>query len=212
MTDFHRKSALDTDMLGMVPMVIEQSGRGQGYNVVVHEMAHKLDSKVAVGLQGLPVSRVPVVQGMVVRKRNYSRSHHAAKLGEVRAILGRRHAAGAFEQLAEMRGVVIADGRGHGLNRRVVALQHRLRRFDVPTWGDGSYVAVIHPRAMTSLLAMPRRQAATVATCHQTGVGPGTPVAANCARCRRSRSSRRSSTGRAPGRVFATSCSRCSGR
>jgi len=29
MTDFHRKSALDTDMLGMVPMVIEQSGRGE---------------------------------------------------------------------------------------------------------------------------------------------------------------------------------------
>ncbi len=29
MTDFYRKSALDTDMLGMVPMVIEQSGRGE---------------------------------------------------------------------------------------------------------------------------------------------------------------------------------------
>ena len=29
MTDLHRKSALDTDMLGMVPMVIEQSGRGE---------------------------------------------------------------------------------------------------------------------------------------------------------------------------------------
>ncbi len=29
MTDIHRKSALDTDMLGMVPMVIEQSGRGE---------------------------------------------------------------------------------------------------------------------------------------------------------------------------------------
>ncbi len=29
MTDFHRKSALDTDMLRMVPMVIEQSGRGE---------------------------------------------------------------------------------------------------------------------------------------------------------------------------------------
>ena len=29
MSDFHRKSALDTDMLGMVPMVIEQSGRGE---------------------------------------------------------------------------------------------------------------------------------------------------------------------------------------
>ncbi len=29
MTAFHRKSALDTDMLGMVPMVIEQSGRGE---------------------------------------------------------------------------------------------------------------------------------------------------------------------------------------
>ena len=29
MTDFHRKSALDTDMLGMVPMVIEQSGRSE---------------------------------------------------------------------------------------------------------------------------------------------------------------------------------------
>jgi len=29
MTDFHRKSALDTDMLGMVPMVIEQSARGE---------------------------------------------------------------------------------------------------------------------------------------------------------------------------------------
>ena len=29
MTDFHRKSALDTDMLVMVPMVIEQSGRGE---------------------------------------------------------------------------------------------------------------------------------------------------------------------------------------
>ncbi len=29
MTDFHRNSALDTHMLGMVPMVIEQSGRGE---------------------------------------------------------------------------------------------------------------------------------------------------------------------------------------
>jgi len=29
MTDFTRRSALDTDMLGMVPMVIEQSGRGE---------------------------------------------------------------------------------------------------------------------------------------------------------------------------------------
>ena len=29
MTDIHRKSALDTDILGMVPMVIEQSGRGE---------------------------------------------------------------------------------------------------------------------------------------------------------------------------------------
>ena len=29
MTDIHRKSALDTDMLGMVPLVIEQSGRGE---------------------------------------------------------------------------------------------------------------------------------------------------------------------------------------
>jgi len=29
MTDFHRKSALDTDMLGMVPMVIEHSGQGE---------------------------------------------------------------------------------------------------------------------------------------------------------------------------------------
>jgi ATP-dependent Clp protease protease subunit len=29
MTDFIRRSALDTDMLGMVPMVIEQSGRGE---------------------------------------------------------------------------------------------------------------------------------------------------------------------------------------
>jgi ATP-dependent Clp protease protease subunit len=29
MTDIFRKSALDTDMLGMVPMVIEQSGRGE---------------------------------------------------------------------------------------------------------------------------------------------------------------------------------------
>ncbi len=29
MTDIHRRSALDTDMLGMVPMVIEQSGRGE---------------------------------------------------------------------------------------------------------------------------------------------------------------------------------------
>ena len=29
MTDIYRKSALDTDMLGMVPMVIEQSGRGE---------------------------------------------------------------------------------------------------------------------------------------------------------------------------------------
>lgn len=31
----------------------------------------------------------------------------------------------------------------------------RLRRFDVPTWGDGSYVAVCNPKAMTSLLANP---------------------------------------------------------
>lgn len=31
----------------------------------------------------------------------------------------------------------------------------RLRRFDVPTWADGSYVAVVNPRAMTSLLANP---------------------------------------------------------
>jgi N4-gp56 family major capsid protein len=31
----------------------------------------------------------------------------------------------------------------------------RLRRFDAPTWGDGSYVAVLHPKAMTSLLANP---------------------------------------------------------
>ncbi len=31
----------------------------------------------------------------------------------------------------------------------------RLRRFDVPTWGDGSYVAVINPKAMTSFLANP---------------------------------------------------------
>jgi len=30
MTDsIHRKSAIDTDMLGMVPVVIEQSGRGE---------------------------------------------------------------------------------------------------------------------------------------------------------------------------------------
>lgn len=29
MTGFNRKSALDTDMLGMVPMVVEQSGRGE---------------------------------------------------------------------------------------------------------------------------------------------------------------------------------------
>lgn len=29
MTDFTRRSAIDTDMLGMVPMVIEQSGRGE---------------------------------------------------------------------------------------------------------------------------------------------------------------------------------------
>ena len=29
MTDIYRKSALDSDMLGMVPMVIEQSGRGE---------------------------------------------------------------------------------------------------------------------------------------------------------------------------------------
>ena len=29
MTDIYRKSAIDTDMLGMVPMVIEQSGRGE---------------------------------------------------------------------------------------------------------------------------------------------------------------------------------------
>jgi ATP-dependent Clp protease protease subunit len=29
MTEIYRKSALDTDMLGMVPMVIEQSGRGE---------------------------------------------------------------------------------------------------------------------------------------------------------------------------------------
>lgn len=29
MTDFTRRSALDTEMLGMVPMVIEQSGRGE---------------------------------------------------------------------------------------------------------------------------------------------------------------------------------------
>src|SRR2546426_5747620 len=29
MTGFTRNSALDTDMLGMVPMVIEQSGRGE---------------------------------------------------------------------------------------------------------------------------------------------------------------------------------------
>lgn len=29
MTDIYRKSALDTDMLGMVPMVVEQSGRGE---------------------------------------------------------------------------------------------------------------------------------------------------------------------------------------
>jgi N4-gp56 family major capsid protein len=31
----------------------------------------------------------------------------------------------------------------------------RLRRFDAPTWGDGSYVAVVNPKAMTSLLANP---------------------------------------------------------
>ncbi len=31
----------------------------------------------------------------------------------------------------------------------------RLRRFDVPAWGDGSYVAVVNPRAMTGLLANP---------------------------------------------------------
>lgn len=31
----------------------------------------------------------------------------------------------------------------------------RLRRLDVPTWADGSYVAVVNPRAMTSLLANP---------------------------------------------------------
>lgn len=31
----------------------------------------------------------------------------------------------------------------------------RLRRFDVPTWGDGSYVAVVNPKAMTALLANP---------------------------------------------------------
>lgn len=31
----------------------------------------------------------------------------------------------------------------------------RLRRFDVPTWGDGSYTAVVHPKAMTSFLANP---------------------------------------------------------
>ncbi len=31
----------------------------------------------------------------------------------------------------------------------------RLRRFDVPTWGDGSYVAVVNPRAMTALLGNP---------------------------------------------------------
>ncbi|MEB0164973.1 ATP-dependent Clp protease proteolytic subunit, partial [Glaciimonas sp. CA11.2] len=29
MTGFHRNSALDTDMLGMVPIVVEQSGRGE---------------------------------------------------------------------------------------------------------------------------------------------------------------------------------------
>jgi N4-gp56 family major capsid protein len=29
----------------------------------------------------------------------------------------------------------------------------RLRHFDAPTWGDGSYVAVVNPRAMTSLMA-----------------------------------------------------------
>ncbi len=29
MTSFHRNSALDTDMLGMVPIVVEQSGRGE---------------------------------------------------------------------------------------------------------------------------------------------------------------------------------------
>ena len=29
MTDIYHKSALDTDMLGMVPMVVEQSGRGE---------------------------------------------------------------------------------------------------------------------------------------------------------------------------------------
>ncbi len=31
----------------------------------------------------------------------------------------------------------------------------QLRRFDVPTWGDGSYVAVVNPRAMTGFLANP---------------------------------------------------------
>lgn len=31
----------------------------------------------------------------------------------------------------------------------------RLRRFDVPTFGDGSYVAVVNPKAMTSYLANP---------------------------------------------------------
>ena len=31
----------------------------------------------------------------------------------------------------------------------------RLRNFDVPTWGDGSYVAVVNPNAMNSLLANP---------------------------------------------------------
>ena len=31
----------------------------------------------------------------------------------------------------------------------------RLRRFDVPAWGDGSYVAVVNPRTMTTLLANP---------------------------------------------------------
>lgn len=31
----------------------------------------------------------------------------------------------------------------------------RLRRLNVPTWGDGSYVAVLNPRTMTSFLANP---------------------------------------------------------
>ena len=35
MTDIYRKSALDTDMLGMVPMVIEQSGRGERSSLVI---------------------------------------------------------------------------------------------------------------------------------------------------------------------------------